>query len=421
MATVYSGGSLPSSVGPISRQDTPAYLETNATDLAEVLFLQTLTLEVSGDGGATFTSIAFTAPLNLGPFGPNDAQGFVDTMNILMTGFGTDTIEWYVPATNSPSGLKIAVRTANYVGKQAMIRVVGGTAVPGGFNWRVGDIARGVEGYTQFLIQPSPGDPFTALSVNNYQTGLRSRDYHIIHKLGKATDSKGTISAISTNGTSIDVGPVAGVQFNPTFNMVITPYYYYDVDGITGLDNTYLDIPGNFAANTWYYVYVYYFTGGLLQPAGFKWEISATPPNIYNLFKTGDTSRKYLFPFRTAAAGAIAPFIRNGNTQSYLGRHGILTAGNAALPTTIDASAWIPPTSFFGLARMFIDNSGNAAAGAVIIGPDRVMGVTGTELICGRNETTSIQLYIPTGNQKFQYFVQDPATFLGVDMWGFRD
>lgn len=420
MATVYSGGPLQSSVGPISRQDTPAELVTNAADSIVILPLQTLTLQVSGDGGATFVSIPFTAPLPLGPYLPGDAQSIVDTLNILMPGFGPDGIEWFVPQTDSPSGIQIGVRTL-YTGKNAMIRVVGGTAIPNGFNWKAGDLARGVEGYTQFLIGPSPGDPFTALSVNNYQTGLRSRDYHIIHKMGKATDSKGIISAISTNGTSIDVSPVGGVEFNAVFNLVSTPYYYYDSEGITGLNNTYLDVPGNFVANTWYYVYVYYFTGGLLSPAGFKWEISTTPPNIYNLYKSGDTTRKYLFPFRTGAGGAIAPFMRSGNTQSYLGRHGILTAGNSAIPATIDATSWIPPNCLFGLLRLFIDNSGNLAEGVVIIRPDKVSGVTGTELRCSATGTTTIQLYVPTGNQKYEYFVQDPATFLGVDVWGFRD
>ena len=119
----------------------------------------------------------------------------------------------------------------------------------------------------------------------------------------KATGSKGHFIASSTDGAKVNVAPVGGQQVNPKFNGVTTPYYVYDKDG-TVLDNNNLDIAGNLAANTWYYAYIYYFTGGLLAPAGIKFEISTTPPDVYRLFKTGDPSRRYLFPFRTDGGAA---------------------------------------------------------------------------------------------------------------------
>lgn len=423
MASTYSGGPLLAAGGQvITRQDRPAEITTNAVGSATLGIGDTLNLRVSGDGGATWANINFVCPFPFGPFTGFEAQQFVDACNLFITGFGNDRVEWFVPETNTVSGLQIGVRTAVYTGPNAVIQILNGTAIPTGFDFVPGSQVRGVEGYTDFLIQPSPGDPFTAVSVNNYETGLRSRDYHITHKLADATNSKGHIFAESTNGVSIKVSPVAGVQFNPVFGGVTTPFYQFDEEGIDVLDNTYLDVPGQFAANTWYYVYVYYFTGGLLKPAKFSWEVSATPPNVWKTFKAGDTSRKYLFPFRTNGVGVIHPFQKEGFNYKYTTRHGILTAGSGLMDTTVDATSVIPPTSVFGLLRLFIDNSANGATGTIRIGPDRVSGVTGINFICNANETTSnIQIYVPTGNQKFFYKVGDANTSLGIDVWGFRE
>ena len=192
MATVYSGGPLVVNGVTYTREDQPATLITNASPQFNVLAFQTLVLRVSGDGGTTWTNIPWTFAFPFGPITPANIQQVVDLSNSVIPGVAPNDIEWFVPQTTALNAMQIGVRTRTYTGPKALIQVVSGTAVNfNAYNWSIGQLGRGIEGFTRLLQKPDPGDPFTGLSVDLYKTGLRSRSLNMVGRLSRNTESTG--------------------------------------------------------------------------------------------------------------------------------------------------------------------------------------------------------------------------------------
>lgn len=423
MATVYSGGPIVVNGVTYTREDQPATLITNASSVFNILAFQTITLRISGNGGATWTNIPWTFAFPFGPIFPSNVQQTVDLSNAVLTGTAPNDIEWFVPQTSTyVNGMQLGVRTKTYTGPNALLQVVSGTAVnPSAYNWSIGQLARGVEGFTRLLQRPDPGDPFTGLSVDLYKTGLRSRSLNMVGRLSRNTESTGRYKATSIDGNTILLDPISGVEFNYTVAGTTRPFQVYDTDGAI-LSNANLAPAGNFVANTWYYTYVWWFPGNILVSPQLRYEISATPPDTWHLYKTGDTAKKYLFAFRTDGMAKILPFIRNGQTTIYLSGNRILNAMSAAVDTVVDASAYIPPTSISGLIRFYIDNTAVGANSYARLKPDPVTTVDGCLLGVGANNFTDVQTWIISGfNQKYLYSTPVGATVITLDVWGFME
>lgn len=420
MATTYSGGPLVVNGITYTREDQPAVLITNSSPTFRTNPFENLTLRISGDGGASWVIIGRAFP-PIGPVIPANIDAVITALNNTLSGTAPNNIEWFIPKTTaSLNALQIGVRTKTYTGPNALLQVVSGTAVnPAGFNWDIGQLSRGVEGFTRLLQKPDPGDPFTGLSVDLYKTGLRSRSLHMVNKLSRSTDSNGRYSARSLNGTTIDLYPISGVEFDYTVLGVKRPLQVTD-SSTRSLTNANLSPPGNFVANTWYYIYAWWFPGNILIKPSLSFEISTSPPDSWKLYKTGDTSRKYLFAFRTDGMGNIIPFIRDGYTTRYLSGNRILTAASAAMDTVVDASAFIPPTSRLGLIRIFADNTALAANTYVYLKPDPVTTVDGRLLGIPQNFYIDDQIWVVSGtNQKYLYSTPVMATKITLDVWGF--
>lgn len=423
MALVYSGGPIVVNGVTYTREDQPATIITNASTVFNILAFQNILLRISGNGGATWTDIPWIFAFPFGPITPPNVQLAVDLCNLVISGTAPNDLEWFVPNTTNPSnGMQIGVRTKTYTGPNALLQFVSGSTInTSAFNLGPGKLARGIEGFTRLLQKPDPGDPFTGLSVDLYKTGLRSRSLNITGRLSRNTESTGKYKAISTDGTSIIISPIAGVEFDYTVAGVTRPFQVYDDKGSTiGAAN--LNPPGAFAANTWYYIYAYWFPGNLVTQAELRFEISATRPNVYRLYKGADPSRKYLFSFRTDGMAKIIPFIRDGHITRYLSGNNILNAASAAVDTVVDASSFIPPNSRNGLIRFYIDNTAVGANTYAYLKPNPVGTVDGCLLGAGANNFTDVQTWIISGyDQKYLYSTPVGATLITLDVWGFLE
>mgnify|MGYP000211003169 CR=1 FL=1 len=154
----------------------------------------------------------------------------------------------------------------------------------------------------------------TAEFMNRDQAGLNAAARPVYMR-------KPSISAESTNGTQISIGP--GAPAFMVLDAVSSEYVSVEYSGSTTLDSTFLSPAGSFAASTWYYVY------GKSASGVIGFEISDTAPEGGNLlYKTGDETRRYLCCFRTDNGGNIVPFrATNGRYLYDLALHVSLSGG----------------------------------------------------------------------------------------------
>lgn len=111
------------------------------------------------------------------------------------------------------------------------------------------------------------------------------------------------------------------------------------------------------SANTWYYVYVFESSGAL------DWEHSTTAPAAPYFgaarSKTGDSSRRFVFCFRTNASGQLYNFLYNplSGEMNYqidysVSPFRIVGPGQSTSFTTVNASAVAPPISTLAVMRI---------------------------------------------------------------------
>lgn len=159
------------------------------------------------------------------------------------------------------------------------------------------------------------------------------------------------------------------------------------------------------SANTWYHVYLFV-NAGIPDI-----EIVTTAPSAKYFgtarTKTGDTSRRYLRSFRTAAANTIIRDVQNGNLVSYMADIStaplsLLANGTAVTSTSVAATAAAPVTSTHGVLTVL-----NAAANAVVLylaAADAAIAASGSfnQMIVSQNQQFSMQFPLGTG-QTFVY------------------
>jgi len=430
MATVYSGFSSPYA--------EKAYIETsplkdasnNNSNLWVFLNLDKLTIDLSQNGGFTYTSFTWTflAP-NL-VF--NNVQLLVDFLNTNFTGTGVEQFEWYIPGNSKTvngvlirdtMGSRIGVRTKNLVGKLAAIRInptpANNTAIGlSKFNAPLGLFSRGDSGFTEVLPGPSPFDPFTALSVNLYEKGLMDRDFNILTSLRQFSSYSQNLRADSSNGTSITLSNIpTTIQYNGGAAKPITAF----ADG-KPVVLTSANLGAAFAANTWYYVYNYWD----VPTQTIKYEISATGPSAANpIYKNGNFSRRYMMCFVTDGTAAIIPFTRIGNRQLYATPQQILSNGNSdAVAVSVNTTAFVPPvSSMASVMSTFAVQSGALSFFFLFPGGrGNVVGQSSTWT--GQSDTNSGRdntFMFPILAGKIDYQVFNPADFLSLYIIGFQE
>lgn len=140
-------------------------------------------------------------------------------------------------------------------------------------------------------------------------------------------------------------------------------------------------VPGALAAATWHYLYAYNAGGAV------AFELSVTPPDASRVFKSGDTSRRYLASVRTDGAGVPWPFRRTPSGTHRWRRTAmatvdteVLSAGMAAVWTDVSLAALVPPHARLATVR--------AMLGAPIAGGNLELRTRGTA-------ASSLNLYAP--------------------------
>lgn len=356
MASVYTGNTSPYA--------KPAAIETNpiidtSGNLISVMSFpigSRLTFDISNDGGLSFTQYQwrFLAPNTVF----NTIAGFVDFMNTNFNANGN--LEWYIPGysdivngtlVRQIYGFRVGVRLKLSKGQASILKLSTNPGTNsalgiGRFNVPAGTYARGDSGFTEILPGPSPFDPFRALTVQLYEKGLIDRDMSTFISLKKYTYTANTLVADSTDGATIKVSGLVG-----TVQVVNNKPVFYNQTAVT---LSAANLGGAFQADTWYYVYNYINNGAV------SYEISATPPSPANpIFKTGDSTRRYMFDFLTNGASTIIPFNRKGNRHTYLTPQPILLGGTSSnVAATINTNRISPISRMAELKTKFVVNSG---------------------------------------------------------------
>lgn len=430
MPTVYSG--------LFSPYAKPAIIETDPivdnNGIPQTIFafiaLDKITIDVSLDRGVTWTS--YTITLNAPNLIYNSAQSLVDYLNQNFVGVAPTNFEWFVPSFDrfdggtlikNTFGVRVGVRTKGALGELSAIRFnpdptkntgLGNTKL----NVPVGKFAKGYSGFTELLPQPSPFDPFVALSVNLYERGLMERDLNLVTDLKFYCSYSSTLRAESLDGATIVLSNIPSIF---QYNQVATKPIRVDAtDKTVTLSSA--NLGGNFAANTWYYVYNYWDTANQIL----QYEISTTNPSNSNpLYKNGDTSRRYMFSFVTDTNSLIIPFIRQGNDHSYFSPQSILVDGNSDMSAVnISTLSYISPLSRIGkLKSKYVVNSGALAFYFLFPGgqgnvPGQGSIYTGT---CNINGGREDYMTLPIRTNLIDYKVDNNVNLLSLDVMGFTE
>jgi hypothetical protein len=141
---------------------------------------------------------------------------------------------------------------------------------------------------------------------------------------------------------------------------------------VVGVGN--LDGGGSIAASTWYYLYGFA-NPDQTQTQKILFQLSATPPDSANQFKSTDPAKVYLCAWRTKSAGLFVPGVRRGRRTQYFSnlgtdwdstpfgaRMGLVTAGSKYM----SCAKAIPPTTRHGI--FWFEQLSSAAVTAATLG-----------------------------------------------------
>jgi len=206
---------------------------------------------------------------------------------------------------------------------------------------------------------------------------------------------------------SIKVKPIAGAVIHDTavrFMAVATE---------TTINEANLSGAVNFAINTVYHVYLKFSAG---VPT---FEISATAPDVYRLFKSGGTTHRFLFSFITDGSANVRRFSQNRDMHVFHTAVGISSGSPVAAEDK----------SFAGLVPIYVRiirlrcsvQAGAGAIGLVWIGPKGtdVTGGDGQLLIAGINGYSSECLDCPLDeDQKMSQIVNLVGTTSELSLQG---
>lgn len=159
-------------------------------------------------------------------------------------------------------------------------------------------------------VATAPGVPASRVTLEEVVQGLANRDEWLRRSM------QGTLK--SPPWLRIREGATT-IEFGACTELVLGDSRLTGAAGSLAL--------GTLPANVWRYVYVWD-DGGALE-----YEISATAPEAGLVFKTADTTRRYIGAFRTTLLGLVVPFhlVRGRARQT----HRVLNAGTSAAWATI--------------------------------------------------------------------------------------
>lgn len=192
-------------------------------------------------------------------------------------------------------------------------------------------------------VASAPGSPGSRVTLEEVVQQLVNRDEWIRRSLDGTLKSPPSLR-IREGATNLEVGAVTEL-----------------VLGTSRLSKAASTLAlGTLPADVWRYVYAWD-DGGALE-----YELSATAPEAGLVFKTGDTTRRYIGSFRTGIGGAVAPMHRVARETRQAFR--VLTAGTDAAMTelilddTLAGVDAIPPHASRALLRVTVAVQGRIRA-----------------------------------------------------------
>jgi len=147
-------------------------------------------------------------------------------------------------------------------------------------------------------------------------------------------------SVYCINGTDLKIDPIRGIMVTAS-----SVWKYVDISSVATVTVAAKEGGGNFVVGTHMYVYVYYNAG---SPA---YQISATAPDAYMLWKTGSTDYAYICSFIAPSATGIPLFKMRRGEYTFLKQSAVTNpinllinaAAPVAGPTNISCAGVMPP------------------------------------------------------------------------------
>lgn len=210
----------------------------------------------------------------------------------------------------------------------------------------------GTAAYTNTITIPDDGDPAAAASVNNPTKSEADMSMFLLQSIGLMPQSTSAITLISTDGLSVNVGPISSIIVNEIGNYKTIGTAAASSIGVAQVEGA----PAQFAPNTWYYIYV------LSQLGVLTFTIRTVRPDVWNMFAQGNDIQRYIGSFKTNndAVPHIVPFYMTRGYYTYL-ESPIAGGGNSLVESVIPTNSLIPPTSRIGRLIYYLFNIGAPA------------------------------------------------------------
>ena len=260
----------------------------------------------------------------------------------------------------------------------------------------------GVPTLTSSITIPADGDLANANSVNVSAKALLDMQTFLFQTFGQDMQSTSPIRCYSTIGSvkNITIDPMPLILVNELGTWKTISLLNSVTVGVAQIEGA----PGDYTADTWYYVYIYS-VAGLAQVL-----LSTTPPDIYNLYRTGGQSHKYIASFKTSGTN-VTPFSRYGNTTQYLSN---LSVGGSPSLTRVPliTSLFIPPTPASTMGRfckILIKPTNVGAASNLTFYNNSVITV-GYDIFVPQNTTTTVCIEMPTDPNNNIYYVSGSSS-----------
>lgn len=247
---------------------------------------------------------------------------------------------------------------------------------------------------------PADGDNASAASVNTSTTAIRDMQLYLAQSIGSIMGSTCPIRIASSIANTKDI------IIEPIPFLAVTEAGAWRViskNSQSTINEANLESGMTYANNTLYSIYAYS-TAGVMN-----FQISAQPTDAYNLYKIGDTSRKYLGAFKTDGMGNVLAFNKYGSSYNYANAIS-LGGGASTTPTAILVKNYLPTeitTTSFGRTvkiKADIDATAGASSGTLNI----QFGAAGLYIFSYQSNTyTSTVFEVPTEgfDGKITYFL----------------
>jgi len=277
----------------------------------------------------------------------------------------------------------------------------------------------GLSQWTGPLSLPEINQPADPAALSDLFKALADRTVYLHEIAGKMSLSPNPVRLRSTDGATIDVGPISGVA---TIRA--------DAPHFIRLPLANIGVPqlefgqGQFDGGKIYYIYVKW--DNALGPI---YLISLSAPNPYVSGGMINTDWRFIGEFSTTGAAKIRPFVAwKGGHVRFQGPQGGLLAGNSITTSGFNVrSRGVPEYACTVAVRLFAQTKAAPAQFPfAIIGPKGADFAAGegfkielNKAIANERQTVMVEHMPLGGDRELEYFVDANTTELTVEVMGY--